>query len=549
MLPLENCQKPVYRLTAPTRQLQPEKKQGHNGLSHVKNVDKNAFRRMEIFLFMHRATIISAHDWLPGISLQAKRTHCERRKGHQMTRENLEKLRTRGPDDPPEHDATEAFPPLLKDEEEAILSSPALVVEALKQILESEYFRTSTRGKQFLRYVVRYRLEKHPEPLKERMIGAALFNRPLNYATGDDSVVRAQAREVRRRLEKYYAAHGHESPIRIDLPVGSYTPEFKLDIDRKQESGEAAGLTPLAIPPGANPASVANIEQISLPGQKSYRRFMLGVLATLACFGVLILILYLYRSPAKLPKSSIAQFWAPAFTTSKPLLICLPKPILYRPSVDLYKRSAKAPGEFDREVYRMNHRPHLQPNDAITWGDMVEYYDYGVSQGDVQATVRFSNFLGHLEKDSEVRIGSSYSYADLRNSPAVVIGAFSNPLTMEMTSGLHFSYVDNEKGLWIQEQGASGRAWFSKHGPIGEDYGLVTRLLDSNTGQFVVLVGGIEASGSDAAADLIVNPSGLDKALQNAPKDWPQKNVQIVVSTTVKDYTAGPAKVIAIYVW
>ncbi len=89
---------------------------------------------------------------------------------------------------------------------------------------------------------------------------------------------------------------------------------------------------------------------------------------------------------------------------------------------------------------------------------MVEYYDYGVSQGDVQATVRFSNFLGHQEKDSEVRIGSSYSYADLRNSPAVVIGAFSNPLTMEMTSGLHFSYIDDEKGLRIQEQGTSGRS-------------------------------------------------------------------------------------------
>ena len=373
-----------------------------------------------------------------------------------MTQENLRKSRTDGPDDPAAHDETAAFPPLLKDEEEAILSSPALVVEALKHILESEYFRTSTRGKQFLRYVVRYRLENHPEPLKERMIGAALFNRPLNYATGDDSVVRAQAREVRRRLEKYYAAHAHESPVRIDLPVGSYTPEFKLDIDQKQETGEATGLTQLAIPPVANPAAIADLELASLLRQKRHRRLMLGVLATLVCLGILFF--FLYRSPAKLPKSSIGQFWAPALATSKPLLICLPKPIFYRPSVDLYKRSARTPGEFDREVYRMNHRPHLQPKDAITWGDMVEYYDYGVSQGDVQATVRFSNFLGHQEKDSEVRIGSSYSYADLRNSPAVVIGAFSNPLTMEMTTGLHFSYLDDEKGLRIQEQGTAGRS-------------------------------------------------------------------------------------------
>ena len=222
------------------------------------------------------------------------------------------------------------------------------------------------------------------------MIGAALFNRPLDYATGDDSVVRAQAREVRRRLEKYYAAHGHQNPLRIDLPVGSYTPEFKLDVDQKQETIEATGLAPLALPPGVNPASVAEIAGVLLPGQKRYRRLILGMLAALVCLGVLFF--FLYRSPARLPKSSIAQFWAPALATSKPLLICLPKPIFYRPSVDMYKRRAKTPGEFDREVYRMNHRPHLQPNDAITWGDMVRYYDCGVSQGDVQATVGFSNF-------------------------------------------------------------------------------------------------------------------------------------------------------------
>jgi hypothetical protein len=67
--------------------------------------------------------------------------------------------------------------------------------------------------------------------------------------------------------------------------------------------------------------------------------------------------------------------------------------------------------------------------------------------------------------------------------------------------------------------------------------------------QFVVLVAGLEASGSEAAADLIVDPNGLEKALQEAPKDWAQKNVQIIVSTILKDSAAGPAEVISVYVW
>jgi hypothetical protein len=74
-------------------------------------------------------------------------------------------------------------------------------------------------------------------------------------------------------------------------------------------------------------------------------------------------------------------------------------------------------------------------------------------------------------------------------------------------------------------------------------------LVDSGTGQFVVLVAGVEASGSDAAADLIVHPDGLEKALRNSSKDWAKKNLQIVVSTMVEDYVAGPPKVVAVYIW
>ena len=425
--------------------------------------------------------------------------------------------------------------------------SPALVAEALRNILESEHFRTSTRGKQFLRFVVQYRLENHAEPLKERMIGAALFNRPLDYATGDDSVVRAQAREVRRRLERYYAAHAQESPLRIDLPVGCYTPGFILDVNQKTEDGETTGLARVTVPPSTYPAPVAEIEGVWIPGKKRYRMLAFGVLGALICVSVFLF--FFNKSSANLPKSSVGQFWVPALTSSKPLLICLPKPVFYRPSVALYKGSAKTPGEFDREVDRMNHAPNLRPGDTLTWGDMVPYYDYGVGRGDVQAAVRISNFLGRQGKDSEVRIGDGYSFEDLRNSPAVVIGAFSNPWTIEMTSGLHFSFIDDEKGRRIQEQGPSGRSWQTVYSSPAEDFGLVTRLLDSNTGQFVVLVAGLEASGSDAAADLIVNQKSLEKALRDTQKDWPQKNVQIVVSTTVKDSAAGPAKVVAVYVW
>ena len=101
------------------------------------------------------------------------------------------------------------------------------VLRELNSILNSPIFHPSKRGQQFLSYVVRHRLEGNQDRLKERTIGVDLFQRPVGYATGDDPVVRVQAGEVRRRLDQYYQAHPNSSEVRIELHVGSYTPEFK----------------------------------------------------------------------------------------------------------------------------------------------------------------------------------------------------------------------------------------------------------------------------------------------------------------------------------
>ena len=101
------------------------------------------------------------------------------------------------------------------------------VLRELESILSSPFFRTSNRSKQFLSYVVQHTLDCNHEPLKERTIGAKLFQRPAGYSTGEDPVVRVQAGEVRRRLEQYHHAGLSQSPVRIELPVGSYAPEFR----------------------------------------------------------------------------------------------------------------------------------------------------------------------------------------------------------------------------------------------------------------------------------------------------------------------------------
>lgn len=438
----------------------------------------------------------------------------------------------------------------------------ASVLHELDAILNSPFFHSSKRCKQFLSYVVQHRLEGNHERLKERTIGVELFQRPVGYATGDDPVVRVQAGDVRRRLEQYYHAAGSDSAVRIELHVGSYAAEFRWmhQAIAEPEATQAETL-PQAnhLPIQPHPDQTAHeIPQITEPvgaeakflgGRSKLRNWILPV-AGLALAALALLGFSLYR--AHKPRSILEQFWSPALASSEPVLICLAKPTVYLPSSKLYERHSKTPGKFKNIFERLTQTPDLQPNDKMVWGDMIEYRDYGLATGDVYAATRLATLFGQIGKRNQVRIGDSYSFEDLRNFPSIVIGAFNNRWTMQMTSNLHFGFIEEDGESVIREQGPSGRKWSPKSAVNGaevEDFGIVTRLLNSKTGQFVVAVAGIKSYGTQAAGELVSNPEYLEKALRAAPSDWQRKNLQIVVQTTVTDAIAGPPQVVAVYAW
>ncbi len=425
------------------------------------------------------------------------------------------------------------------------------ILRELESILSSPFFRTSNRSKQFLSYVVQHTLEGSHEPLKERTIGAKLFQRPAGYSTGDDPVVRVQAGEVRRRLEQYHHAAVSPSPVRIELPVGSYAPEFRW-VPTAPDHAEPARAEPAPKEPAQEETAQATMPSVAETKQAAKGRnlvvWAVPILGT-ALILVLSALIFHRSSPGK---STVDQFWAPVLATSEPVLICLAKPTVYVPSLELEQRYSKSPGDFATELQQLTERPPLQPQDKLVWGDLVEYADYGVAAGDTYAAVRLSAVLARMGKESQVRIGAHYSFADLRNSPAIVVGAFNNRWTMQMTSNLHFAFVEEGGQGLIREQGPLGRAWRPKHGPHGEvteDFGVVTRLLNSKTGQFVVSTAGILSDGTQAAAEFVSSSGYLEEALRTAAPDWVKKNLQFVVQTTVTDSVPGPPQVVAIYTW
>jgi hypothetical protein len=79
-----------------------------------------------------------------------------------------------------------------------------LEVEAeLDRILQSPGFRSSKRSQEFLRYIVITTLDGHLDDLKERVIGHVVFDRLPDYDTGEHSIVRVKANELRKRLAQF----------------------------------------------------------------------------------------------------------------------------------------------------------------------------------------------------------------------------------------------------------------------------------------------------------------------------------------------------------
>ena len=101
------------------------------------------------------------------------------------------------------------------------------VRKELDQVLESRFFKTSRRCSGFLSLIVEEALNGNLANLKERFLGAKLFDRRIDYDTNADPVVRVTAGDIRKRLTQHYEV-SKRNGIRIVLPVGNYVPKFEV---------------------------------------------------------------------------------------------------------------------------------------------------------------------------------------------------------------------------------------------------------------------------------------------------------------------------------
>jgi hypothetical protein len=405
----------------------------------------------------------------------------------------------------------------------------AEIQRQLDRLLGNPHFSNSRRFPSFLRFIVQEELEGRGDQLKERTLGIEVFGRDAGYDTTSDPIVRVTAAEIRKRIAQYYQDSGNPEELRISLPPGSYVPHFEWP--KVHSPGEVESPSESLLPePHAPPQATDQPSKSLDPPRKSIPQ---GLHASwLVTTGLLVLLLtvggwsWIHARP-----STLDRFWAPVLDSGDPVAVCFPQS-----TIDgIILRDAADPLQQRHLDEKMN----------------------GVIVDDLQPLVSLSGLLDMRHQRYNLIGENAATLTDLRNGPAIFIGAFDNAWTLRLTRSLRFRF-GNDAGMthfWIEDTQSPEHTHWSIDRSVQQstnnyrDYAIVARFRDANTGKLAVIAAGIARGGTVAAGEFLTQPGDMDSIRGQAPKDWAGENMEFVLSTEIIDGRSSPPRIEATYFW
>ena len=276
--------------------------------------------------------------------------------------------------------------------------------------------------------------------LKERTIGIEVFGRSTSYDPSDDATVRVKAGEVRKRLGLYYSSQGAQNPLRIELPSGTYVPEFRR---RRRRSGRSRPE-----PVRGRPVDRACTRH-ARPADDPRRRAAVGLAVLVAGAGLV------GCTPAR-PATVLDEFWAPVLKGASPVSCA-------RPTCRC--------GTCDRDA---DQRRPVPRGPKIS----SQLTDQFVGGGDLIATSRLTAMLTRMRRPYRLKVGNDVSFADLRSGPAILVG-YSYTRWKEISSQMRYFIDGLRRPVGITDNGKPTE-WALPNLPrdrrTTEDYAIVSRV-------------------------------------------------------------------------
>lgn len=390
----------------------------------------------------------------------------------------------------------------------AAISSPdrwALV----ERICSSRQFQKSTRLKDLLRFLCHRAWDEGAEEIKEQEVGVAVFGRPVAFDASQDTLVRVQASQLRKRLESYFHEEGADEQTLLEIPKGGYVPFL-----RSRE----------------NPT----IPSPALAGASGTRRaiIILAVLCGLLSIACLWLVFSRYSTVEHpQPGPSVASFWR-SFNGSHPTTIVAAdssyaalQDALERPiGIDEYARRTYQK-DFDRADLPPQYRSllrYLMGRRYTSLADLLVTRRVTLLQlvDPTKTAIAYS-------RDLNVRAFHSGNHILVGSQRAIPwVNLFDDRMDFHMydqPTDFNLNQADGLRRVWVQNrkpvQGEP--AVFEGHlgGPAGsEGFSLVACLPNLSNSGHVLILGGSDMSSTEAAGDLLTTEAFMADLLRRLPK-------------------------------
>ncbi|SNS41212.1 hypothetical protein SAMN05421770_101863 [Granulicella rosea] len=419
------------------------------------------------------------------------------------------------------------------------------VQRQLDRLLLDDGFAKSERCGDFLRFIVQRTLADEADSLKERVLGIEVFGRNPSYDTINDPIVRVTASKIRKRISKYYEDPQHQDELRVSCPAGSYVPVFELLEDETPEpsnsdsisehtnrasvkaSAPAAELPEVDTAPDPLSLSKSGLESSVIPHQASsvddrrgrLRWVILGSLLGTIVAGFLAGLAW-YRSSRATTSAARIPPWSALFNSSHPTHLITSDYAL----VVLRGISGNSVPLADYANRKYIAEPNKLTPEELRYFDTV--FSKGSSTSDVDAPIiaRISALAQENHRVIDARASRHITISDLRTDDNFIfVGSpSSNPWSSLFSNELDFQFVIDKDSQ--QEIVRNVRP--SPHelpvyvptalgGATGESYAIIALVPNLDQNGQVLLVGGANGEGTDAAGRLITDPTRLSTALSS----------------------------------
>jgi len=387
----------------------------------------------------------------------------------------------------------------------------------IQRVLNSPPFRSSQRCRALFRHITEHTLAGQTQTLKERILGVEVFGRSPDYDTNADPVVRGTAGEIRKKLAQYYQDPAHQGELRIELHPGSYIPTFHPGTDA----------------PGVPPA-----------GPSKWRLAL-----TVGMGGTILLAPVLFFLFAHWLQSDLERFWGPMLDAPTGVLFCLGQSRVYNFRSDARQRQVEM-------MIQGVTPPDLESSrELIPLSQLAPMWDRYIALGDATCLMRLASVFEKRGKPYRIRSDASTTFSDLRERPAILIGAFDNTWTLRLIGEMRYTFYKDFQGLELVRDRDHPEKTDWKlinswpYWNIPEDYAIISRVFDRTTDRMLVVAAGITHFGTAGAGEFLSNPQYFSEVVSRLPRNWPTKNLQIVLFVPVVEGASGHPRVLATHVW